>query len=84
MATGIVRRSYHRYDNVFFSAMAGLFLAFVFIGFAPAYYFAGLFRAPLPNLLVRAVYPKILTHSCLQTPRPSKGCRLMPLKGAGQ
>jgi hypothetical protein len=52
MATGIVRRSYHAYDNVFFPAMAGLFLVFVFIGFAPTYYLAGLFRAPLPNLLV--------------------------------
>ena len=52
MANGIIRRSYHGYDNVFFPAMAGLFLVFVFIGFAPTYYLAGLFRAPLPNLLV--------------------------------
>ena len=52
MATGIVRRSYHGSDNVFFPAMAGLFLVFVFIGFAPTYYLAGLFKAPLPNLLV--------------------------------
>ena len=52
MATGIIRRSYRGYDNVFFLAMAGLFLVFVFIGFAPTYYLAGLFRAPLPNLLV--------------------------------
>lgn len=32
--------------------MAGLFLVFVFFGFAPTYYLAGLFTAPLPNLLV--------------------------------
>ncbi len=52
MATGIIRGSQHTYDNVFFSAMAALFLVFVFIGFAPTYYLAGLFRAHLPNLLV--------------------------------
>lgn len=52
MATGIIRRSNQGYDNVFFSVMAGMFLVFVFIGFAPTYYLAGLFRAPLPNPLV--------------------------------
>lgn len=52
MATGVIRRVNHDYENLFFSGMAGLFLVFVFIGFARSYYLAGLFRAPLPNLLV--------------------------------
>jgi len=59
MATGIIRRAHGRYENLFFSGMAGMFLVFVFIGFARTYYLAGLFRAPLPNLLLHihgAVY----------------------------
>ncbi|HET8923007.1 MAG TPA: hypothetical protein VFN26_08440 [Candidatus Acidoferrum sp.] len=52
MATGVIRGSNPRYENLFFSGMAGMFLAFVFIGFARTYYLAGLFRAPLPNLLL--------------------------------
>ncbi|MGA8223584.1 MAG: hypothetical protein WB780_18185 [Candidatus Acidiferrales bacterium] len=41
-----------RYDNLFFSAMAGVALIAVLVGFARTYFLAGLFRAPLPNLLV--------------------------------
>jgi hypothetical protein len=41
-----------RYDNLFFSAMAGIALIVVLVGFARTYFLAGLFRAPLPNLLV--------------------------------
>jgi hypothetical protein len=41
-----------RYDHYFFSAMALLFLGTVFLGFAHTYYLAGLFHAPLPNLLI--------------------------------
>lgn len=41
-----------RYDNLFFSSMALLSLVSVFVGFAHSYYLAGLYRAPLPNLLV--------------------------------
>jgi hypothetical protein len=41
-----------QYDNYFFSAMALLILATVFIGFARTYFLAGVFRAPLPSLLV--------------------------------
>ena len=52
MATGIVRRENHDYENLFFSGMALVFLVSVFIGFAPTYYLAGAFKAPLPNLLV--------------------------------
>ena len=49
MATGIVRRCNHGYENLFFSSMAAVFLVTVFIGFARTYYLAGLFQAPLPN-----------------------------------
>jgi hypothetical protein len=41
-----------RYDHYFFSAMALLLLGTVFLGFAHTYYLAGLFHAPLPNLLI--------------------------------
>lgn len=41
-----------RYDNYFFSGMAFLILITVFIGFARTYFLAGVFRAPLPNLLI--------------------------------
>ncbi|HEV8132943.1 MAG TPA: hypothetical protein VGQ81_16970 [Acidobacteriota bacterium] len=52
MATGIVGNSSRRFDNLFFPGMAVLILAAVFFGFARTYYLAGVFRAPLPNLLV--------------------------------
>ena len=41
-----------RYDHVFFCAMAALLLASVFIGFAHTYYLAGVYRAPLPSLII--------------------------------
>ncbi|MCI0623481.1 MAG: hypothetical protein L0387_17780 [Acidobacteria bacterium] len=41
-----------RYDDVFFSGMALLLLATVFVGFARTYYLAGVFRAPLPSLII--------------------------------
>ncbi|HXY52703.1 MAG TPA: hypothetical protein VEI01_24880 [Terriglobales bacterium] len=41
-----------RYDNLFFSGMAAVALLTVLVGFARTYFLAGLFRAPLPNLLV--------------------------------
>ena len=41
-----------RYDHVFFSTMAWLMLVTVFVGFAPSYYLAGVFRAPLPSLII--------------------------------
>lgn len=41
-----------RFDHVFFSGMALLMLATVFVGFAPTYYLAGVFRAPLPSLII--------------------------------
>ena len=41
-----------RYDHVFFSTMAWLMLVTVFVGFAPSYYLAGVFRAPLPSMII--------------------------------
>src|ERR1700688_542875 len=41
-----------RYDNYFFSGMAFLILITVFVGFARTYFLVGVFRAPLPNLLI--------------------------------
>jgi len=41
-----------RFDHFFFSGMALLLLATVFVGFAPTYYLAGVFHAPLPSLII--------------------------------
>ena len=41
-----------RFDNLFFFAMALLILATVFLGFAKTYFLAGVFRAPLPNVVI--------------------------------
>ena len=41
-----------RYDHYFFSGMALLMRVTVFVGFAPSYYLAGLFRAPLPSPII--------------------------------
>jgi hypothetical protein len=51
MATATAR-PHLRYDNLFFSGMAAVALVVVLIGFARTYFLAGLFRAPLPNMLV--------------------------------
>jgi hypothetical protein len=40
------------YENRFFAGMAVISLVVIFIGFARSYYLAGIFKAPLPNLLV--------------------------------
>lgn len=56
MATSALRSdsdsSTFRFDDFFFPGMAVVILATVFVGFARSYYLAGLFHAPLPNLLV--------------------------------
>jgi hypothetical protein len=53
MATATARPRLHLgYDNLFFSGMAAVALITVLVGFARTYFLAGLFRAPLPNLLV--------------------------------
>lgn len=41
-----------RLDHVFFTSMAFVMLAIVFLGFAHTYYLAGLFRAPLPSPII--------------------------------
>ena len=51
LETGLPGR---RLDHVFFSGMALLMLATVFVGFSRSYYLAGVFRAPLPNPLIHA------------------------------
>jgi hypothetical protein len=52
LVTLAVGRRNRRWDNLFFSGVAGLILVAVFIGFAQTYYLAGMMRAQLPNLLV--------------------------------
>lgn len=57
MATATVPRSIapfigRRTDNYFFCGMALLLLATVVVGFARTYFLAGVFRAPLPSVLV--------------------------------
>ena len=53
MATATARPRLHfRNDNFFFSGMAAVALITVLVGFARTYFLAGLFRAPLPSLLV--------------------------------
>jgi FtsH-binding integral membrane protein len=41
-----------RFDHLFFTSMALLMLLTVFIGFSRTYYLAGIFRAPLPGLII--------------------------------
>lgn len=41
-----------RFDHVFFTSMAGVMLLTAFAGFARTYYLAGMFRAPLPSLII--------------------------------
>ena len=41
-----------KYDRYFFSGMVFLILVVVAVGFAPKYYLAGVFRAPLPNPII--------------------------------
>ena len=53
MAAATARPRLHlRNDDLFFSGMAAVALIVVLVGFARTYFLAGLFRAPLPNLLV--------------------------------
>ncbi len=52
MATRAIPRRSDAFDHLFFSGIALAILASVFVGFAHSYYLAGVFKAPLPNLLV--------------------------------
>src|SRR5215475_5437874 len=59
-----------KYDHYFFSCMALLILATVFVGFARTYFLAGVFRAPLPNLLIHihgAVFSSWIVLLIVQT-----------------
>jgi len=49
VSTGLPGR---RYDHLFFSGMALAMLVTVFVGFAQSYYLAGVFRAPLPSMII--------------------------------
>jgi hypothetical protein len=48
----LLRPSERRYDRVFFSGMAVVILAAVFVGFARSYFLAGVFKARLPSPLI--------------------------------
>src|ERR1700722_299023 len=52
MATAVVPQQKVRSDDIFFPAMALLILGMVVLGFGRTYFFAGMFRAKLPNTLV--------------------------------
>jgi len=52
VVTGQARLPGRRFDHLFFSGIAILLAAAVFAGFARTYYLAGVFRAPLPSLII--------------------------------
>jgi len=65
-----------QFDNIFFSGMALLILVTVFTGFARTYFMAGVFRAPLPNLLIHihgAVFSSWILLLITQTALVSAG-----------
>jgi len=65
-----------QYDNFFFSGMALLILITVVVGFARTYFLAGVFRAPLPNLLIHlhgAVFSSWILLLITQTALVSAG-----------
>jgi hypothetical protein len=65
-----------RTDDVFFSSMALLILGSVLLGFGRSYYFAGVFRAPLPTPLVHihaAVFSAWILLLIVQTSLVSAG-----------
>src|SRR5260370_34477324 len=52
MATDVIRQNKRLFEKLFLSGMAVLILATVFLGFARSYYLAGVFKAPLPSLII--------------------------------
>src|SRR4029077_14947095 len=52
MATVALPAMRHRFDNLFSTGMLLVMLGTVFLAFAKTYFLAGVFRAPLPNLLI--------------------------------
>ncbi len=76
MATSVVRHDNRQRDRVFFAGAAILILGIVFAGFARTYYLAGVFRAPLPDLLVHihgAVFSFWILLLITQTALVSRG-----------
>jgi hypothetical protein len=70
MATAAIRQSIRNRDNYFFPGIAVLILATVFVGFARSYFLAGVFKAPLPNLLIHihgAVFSSWIVFLVAQT-----------------
>ncbi len=65
-----------RYDHFFFSGMALLLLAAVFLGFAHSYYLAGMFHAPLASRLLHihgAIFSSWILFLIAQTTLVSAG-----------
>jgi FtsH-binding integral membrane protein len=65
-----------RFDHLFFLSMAALMLITVFVGFAPTYYLAGVFHAPLPSFIVHvhgAVFSSWILLLLTQTSLVSAG-----------
>jgi hypothetical protein len=65
-----------RFEDCFFVGMAILILASVLLGFAKTYFLAGVFRAPLPNLLIHihgAVFSSWILLLITQTSLVSAG-----------
>jgi len=65
-----------RYDHPFFTTMALVMMATVFVGFAHTYYLAGLFRAPLPSPIIHihgAVFSCWILLLVVQTSLVSSG-----------
>jgi hypothetical protein len=52
MTTAVLSPARRNLDRYFFRGMAWLMLGAVLLGFAKTYFLAGMFRAPLPNLLI--------------------------------
>jgi len=79
-ATGLRRHHWNRAatprEHVFFSAMAVLILFAVVLGFGRTYYFAGVFRAPLPSWVIHvhgAVFSAWILLFIMQTAFVSVG-----------
>lgn len=52
MATLVTRPVRTRTDNIYFTTMSFLLMGIIVVGFAPSYFLAGIFRAPLPSTLI--------------------------------
>jgi hypothetical protein len=90
MATYASKTLRPRQDDIFFAGMAILILGTVFLGFARSYYLAGVFQAPLPNLLIHlhgAVFSAWILLLAAQTSLISAGRldmhRRLGMLGAG-